>query len=130
VTQVLIVDDDSSFLYALQLLLRTAGFGVDAFGSAEEFLRTAPDPRARCLVLDVHLGAHTGFDVLAALTAAGRHIPTIIMTAHDDAPTRECARHWGAVAYLRKPFEDVALLAAIEQALDGDHQQSEPPPTT
>ena len=112
-----IVDDDVSFLRALQLLLRTAGFRVGAFGSAEEFLRTASNTQARCLVLDVHLGAQTGFDVHEGLAAAGRRIPTIFMTGHDDAPTRERARHLGAVAYLRKPFEDAALIAAIEEAL-------------
>jgi FixJ family two-component response regulator len=130
VTEVSIVDDDVSFLHALQLLLSAVGFSVGAFSSAEEFLRTASGTRARCLVLDVHLGAHTGFDVLAGLAAAGRHIPTILMTAHDDAPTRERARHLGAVAYLRKPFEDAALIAAIEEALHTDHQRTVPPPTT
>jgi FixJ family two-component response regulator len=112
-----IVEDDVSFLRALQLLLRTAGFRVGAFGSAEEFLRTASDTQARCLVVDVHLGAQTGFDVHEGLAAAGRHIPTIFMTGHDDAATRERARHLGAVAFLRKPFDDAALIAAIEDAL-------------
>ena len=106
-----------SFLRALQLLLRTAGFHVGAFGSAEEFLRTASDTQTRCLVVDVHLGAHTGFDVHEGLAAAGRHIPTIFMTGHDDAATRERARHLGAVAFLRKPFDDATLIAAIEEAL-------------
>jgi FixJ family two-component response regulator len=124
-----IVDDDASFLRALQLLLRTAGFRVGAFGSAEEFLRAAPDTPACCLVLDVHLGAQTGFDVHEGLAAAGRRIPTIFMTGQDDAPTRERARHLGAVAYLCKPFEDAALIAAIEQALAGDHEGSRSPTT-
>ena len=122
-----IVEDDVSFLRALQLLLRTAGFRVGAFASAEEFLRTAPDTQARCLVLDVHLGAQTGFDVHEGLAAAGRRIPTIFMTGHDDAATRQRARCLGAVAYLRKPFEDKALIAAIEGALVGHPEPSGPP---
>ena len=118
-----IVDDDVSFLRALHFLLRTAGFRVGAFGSAEEFLRTASDTEAGCLVLDVHLGGQTGFDVHEGLAAAGRRIPTIFMTAHDDAWTRERARHLGAVAYLRKPFDDAALIAAIDEALGRAHAE-------
>jgi FixJ family two-component response regulator len=122
-----IVDDDASFLRALHFLLRTAGFRVGVFASAEEFLRTASDTDARCLVLDVHLGARTGFEVHEGLAAAGRHIPTIFMTAHDDAPTRERARHLGAVAYLRKPFDDATLIAAIAEALGGAHGEPSRP---
>jgi FixJ family two-component response regulator len=118
-----IVDDDVSFLRALHLLLRTAGFRVGAFGSAEEFLQ-APDTHARCLVLDVHLGTRSGFDVHESLMAAGLRIPTIFITGHDDAATRERARHLGAVAYLRKPFEDAALIAAIEVALGAANENS------
>jgi FixJ family two-component response regulator len=114
---VCVVDDDASLLRALQLLLRAAGFKVFAFGSAEEFLLAAQAERPRCLVLDVHLGRLSGFDLHERLTAAGLSIPTIFITAHDDAPTRERARRAGAIGYLRKPFDDNALIASVERAL-------------
>ncbi|HEY3098675.1 MAG TPA: response regulator [Methylomirabilota bacterium] len=114
---VCVVDDDASLLRALQLLLRAAGFKVFAFGSAEEFLLAAQAVPPRCLVLDIHLGRLSGFDLHERLTAVGLSIPTIFITAHDDAPTRERARRAGAVAYLRKPFDDKALIASVERAL-------------
>jgi len=114
---VCVVDDDASLLRAVQLLLRAAGFTVGAFGSAEEFLLAAKVVPPRCLVLDIHLGRLSGFDLHDRLTAAGLAIPTIFITAHDDAPTRERARRAGAVGYLRKPFDDDALIASVERAL-------------
>ena len=71
----------------------------------------------RCLVVDIHLGRLSGFDLHERLTAAGLTIPTIFITAHDDAPTRERARRAGAIGYLRKPFDDKALIASVERAL-------------
>jgi FixJ family two-component response regulator len=116
---VCIVDDDSSLLRALQLLLRSAGYTVSGYGSAEEFLGATQRCRPRCLVLDVHLGRLSGFDLVERLTAAGSPIPTIFITAHDDAPTRERARRAGAIGYLRKPFDDDALIESVQRALQG-----------
>ena len=119
VPAVCIVDDDASLRRALQLLLRSAGFTVGAFASAEAFLLAAHAMTPRCLVLDIQLGSLNGFELHERLTAAGRAIPTIFITAHDDAPTRERARLTGAIGYLRKPFDDEALIVNVRQALCG-----------
>jgi FixJ family two-component response regulator len=115
--RVWVVDDDPSLRRALQRLLRACGFAVESFGSAEEVLEVAPARWPDCLVLDIHLGALSGFDVHTRLQAAGARIPTIFITGHDDAATREQARRMGAASYLRKPFDDHTLVAAIERAL-------------
>ena len=112
------MDDDTSLLRSLNRLLRTAGFTVETFESAGVFLRARQSSPPDCLVLDVHLGAVSGFDVHARLLASGTSVPTIFVTGHDDAATREQARRAGAAAYLAKPFEDQALVSAIEKALD------------
>ena len=111
-----VVEDDPSFLRALGRLLGAAGFGVAPFASAEEFLASDSVGAISCLVLDIHLGGMTGFDLQQRLAAAGSPIPTIFITAHDDAITRERAR--SGVAYLRKPFREDALLGAIREALE------------
>jgi FixJ family two-component response regulator len=116
-TAIDIVEDDPSLLRALGRLLRVAGFSVRAFESAEEFLKTAPGRLPDCLVLDIHLGDLTGFDLHERLRARGSTVPTIFITGHDDPTTREQARRSGAAAYLRKPFDDKALISAIEQAV-------------
>jgi FixJ family two-component response regulator len=111
-----VVEDDPSFLRALRRLLSGAGFSVATFASAEEFLASESAGGTACLVLDVHLGGMSGFDLQQQLTTAGRLIPTIFITAHDDSVTRERAR--SGVAYLRKPFREEALVAAIRKALE------------
>jgi FixJ family two-component response regulator len=114
---VCVVDDDVSFLRALQRLLRAGGFGVTTFSSAEAFLDWPDRDAIACLVLDVHLGGLNGFDVQERLVASGFRVPVLFVTARDDAPTRERARLAGAVEYLRKPFDDEALMAAVERAI-------------
>ena len=111
-----VVEDDPSSLRALRRLLSAAGFSVATFASAEEFLASESAGATSCLVLDVHLGGMSGFDLQQSLATAGAPIPTIFITAHDDPVTRERAR--SGVAYLRKPFREDALIGAIHQALE------------
>jgi len=116
---VCVIDDDASLLRALRRLLVAGGYRVCTFASAEEFLESATTEAATpaCLVLDVHLGGLSGLDLHDRLVAAGRRIPVVFITAHDDAATRERAHRAGAVDYLRKPFNDESLMAGIRRAL-------------
>jgi FixJ family two-component response regulator len=113
-----IVDDDPSLRRALERLLRAAGFTVRTFDSAEALLGADMLDRINCLILDVHLGGLNGFELQERVAATHPGMPTIFITAFDDAPTRERARQAGAVDYLHKPFRERALLAAINRALD------------
>lgn len=113
-----VVDDDPSVRKSMERLLRAAGFEAITFASARDFLDgggLAPAPE--CLILDIHLGGMNGFELYDHLMAAGSAVPVIFITAHDDAPTRERARQNGSSGYLRKPFEQHALLGAIYRAL-------------
>jgi FixJ family two-component response regulator len=112
-----IVDDDASLLRALRRLLDATGFRVEAFSSAEAFLGSRHHGGADCLVLDVHLGGLSGLDLQEHLATSGIRTPVVIITAHDDPPTRDRARRAGVVEYLRKPFDDDALIAAIHRAI-------------
>jgi FixJ family two-component response regulator len=111
-----IVDDDPSLRAALARALRFNGIRVETFGSAEEFLHreVAGDPE--CIVLDIHLGGLSGFDLQDLLEAEGSAPPIIFITAHDDM-LAERARSGGAFGYLRKPFETQALIALLRQHL-------------
>ena len=111
-----IVDDDASLRAALARALRVNGIHVETFGSAEEFLRrdVAGDPE--CIVLDIHLGGLSGFDLQDLLESEGGAPPIIFITAHDDM-LAERARSSGARGYLRKPFETQALVALLRQQL-------------
>jgi len=111
-----VVEDDPSFLRALRRLLSGAGFSVATFASAEDFLASDSAATTSCLVLDVHLGGMSGFDLQQHLVSVGIPIPTIFITAADDAATRKRAR--SGVAYLRKPVREGELLGAIHLALE------------
>ena len=112
-----IVDDDASVRKALERLLKAAGFEATSFASALEFLEGGLAKAPECLVLDIHLGGMNGFELYEQLVTRGSTVPVIFITAHDDAPTREHARQIGSSGYLRKPFEQHALLGAIYHAL-------------
>jgi len=117
VPMVCVVDDDASIQRALRRLLGATGFRVETFSSAEEFLHSEHVRRADCLVLDVHLGGLSGLDLQERLAKSGAATPVVVITAHDDRPTRERAARAGAVEYLAKPFDDDLLIAAIRRAI-------------
>jgi FixJ family two-component response regulator len=122
-----IVDDDPSVRKSLARLLTAAGFEASTFASAREFLDgggLAPAPE--CLIVDIHLGGMNGFELRDQLVAAGSAVPVIFITAHDDVPTRERAQQSGSSGYLRKPFEQHALLGAIYRALSNTRDRARP----
>ena len=110
-----IVDDDLSVRRALRRLVGSAGYLVETFASAQEFLGSARWAAIGCLVLDVHMDGMSGFELQERLVADHRGIPIIFITAHDDARTRERIRTSGAAGYLGKPFDPQALLDAIHR---------------
>src|SRR6266536_742553 len=119
-TQLLIsvVDDDRSVRRALQRLLRTGGYATEVFASSQEFLSSPALRDTACLILDIQLGATTGFELQTQLAAGGSAIPIVFISAYDDAATGERIAASGAAAYLRKPFEEKDLLDAIRRAVD------------
>jgi FixJ family two-component response regulator len=70
-----------------------------------------------CLILDVQMQGINGFDVQERLTKGGKMIPVIFITAHDEVGVREKALAAGAVAFLRKPFNDELLIKTMDQAM-------------
>jgi FixJ family two-component response regulator len=113
---VAVVDDDASVRRALGRMLSAAGFGVETFASALEFLDRASADVA-CLVLDVRLPGMTGLDLQRRLAETGRALPIVMITGHGSVDVRDRALASGAVAVLDKPFSDETLLGAIRTAL-------------
>jgi FixJ family two-component response regulator len=110
-----IVDDDFSVRRALRRLVQSAGYPVETFASAREFLSSTPSARTACLVLDIYLEGMNGFELQEQLAADRLAIPIIFITAHDDAATRERIRRSGAAGFLGKPFDGQALLDTIRR---------------
>jgi FixJ family two-component response regulator len=112
-----VVDDDTSVRESLQCLIRSFGFAVEAFASAEEFLKSGHLRDTRCLILDVRMPGMNGIELQRRLAAVHCDIPVIFITAHGDEAARSQALRDGAVCYLLKPFTEEALLNAIHVAL-------------
>lgn len=112
-----IVDDDEGIRLALDGLLRSAGFRVVTFPSAEALLSSTYLQSLTCLTLDLHLPGMDGLSLQRRLADDGRHIPIIVLTARGDAEARARAMDGGAVAFLTKPVDGSLLLAEVTRAV-------------
>ena len=120
-----VVDDDASILRAVQRLLGSLGFTVKTFASGEDLLASACLARIHCLVLDVHLGGLSGFELQERLSEAPVQIPIIFITAHDDPPTaraRSPGRRRGV------PSQALRRARADQRHRQGPGPQLKPPP--
>ena len=113
---VIVVDDDLSVRRALRLQLQVAGFNVLVFQSGESLLGS-DSPTNACLLLDVYMPGMSGIELCRSLAAAGRRLPTVLMSASDDELTRRIMSEARPVASLFKPFDEKTLLRALRKAL-------------
>jgi len=113
-----IVDDDESLRRSVRNLLGSVGIDVETFASAESFLESEALDRTGCLILDLRLEGMSGLDLLAQLSARGKPIPTILVTAHGDDEVRQQSMKAGARTYLTKPFRPDDLLRAVREIMD------------
>lgn len=120
---VFIVDDDTSVRDALNLLLNSAGYEVQAFASAESFLDSAGDrPVPACVVSDVKMPGLNGLELQDDVCEIKPPLPFIFITGHGDIPMSVKAMKKGAVDFLTKPFDDEQLLEAVKKALKKDEE--------
>lgn len=112
-----IVDDDDALRSSLENLIRSVGWRVQCFSSAESFLTSNQVDETGCLILDVRLRGMSGLELQHQLVVANSHMPIIFITAHADDDRRRQALKAGAVAFLHKPFYQDELLNAIDAAL-------------
>ena len=122
---VFVVDDDRSMRESLKDLIQSVGLRVEAFASAQEFLRGERDDLPSCLVLDVRLKGLSGLDLQKQMAENNTEIPIIFMTGHGDIPMSVKAFKAGAVEFLTKPFRDQDLLDAVYDALERDRKARE-----
>jgi FixJ family two-component response regulator len=119
---VFVVDDEASLRESLKNLIRSVGLRVEAFASAQEFLRSKRPNVPGCLVLDVRLQGPSGLDLQKCMAEAEIEIPIIFISGYGDIPMTVQAMKAGAVEFLTKPFRDQDLLDAIQQALEHDRK--------
>jgi FixJ family two-component response regulator len=115
---VALIDDDAPVRKALARVLRSAGFGVMTFASAEDFLAHAPGATPDCLVLDVNLTGMSGVELNQTLRARGVGLSIVFITAGDDARTLEALSSAGVHTWLRKPIDRLTLIETVRRAIE------------
>jgi FixJ family two-component response regulator len=110
---VYVVDDDDSVRNSLSRLLRTSGFRVQAYGSAQDFLDHVTPSSEGCVLLDVTMPQMSGLRAQVKLREMGITLPVIAVSARETYQVRETTQALGARFFLHKPVDEQALLDAI-----------------
>ena len=115
---VFVVDDEPDVRAALRLLIKSVGYLVECFESADEFLQQFNPQRRGCLILDVRMPGMSGMDLQEKLSEIHALLPIIMISGHGEIPMAVKAVQKGAIDFLQKPFSDQQLLDRISQALE------------
>jgi two-component system response regulator FixJ len=115
-----IVDDDEAVRQSLAFLLSSAGHAVRLYDSAKSFLNGISGVKGGCLITDIRMPEMSGIELLRAMQAEACGLPAIVITGHGDVPLAIEAMKAGAVDFIEKPFDDAAILNAVQAALQRD----------
>jgi FixJ family two-component response regulator len=112
-----VVDDDESVRESLPELLRSFGYEVRAFASAEAFLAAGVMRATKCLVLDIAMPGMSGPELYTEIIRQRRAMPVIFITANAGPGQCDQLLKQGAVACLSKPFDPHVLVEAVRLAV-------------
>lgn len=115
-----VIDDDASVRAATNNLLRSRGYIVHTFASADEFLRSPHLSETSCVIADVQMSGMDGVELLADMRKRGYDAPFIFITAFPEEGVRARALKAGALCFLAKPFAVPSLISCLDTALRGD----------
>ena len=116
--RICIVDDDASVRESLLGLLRSCGFGAEAYSSAEALLQGDGAARASCLIVDMRMPGMSGLELQRELARRRSDLPCIFVTGRGEIAQVVQAMQEGAVDFLVKPVAGEALLASVARALE------------
>ena len=113
-----IVDDDDAVRQSLVFLLSSAGLAVRVYDSATAFLGSLGSIQGGCLITDVRMPDMTGIELLHQMRMRACNLPAIVITGHGDVPLAVEAMKAGAIDFIEKPFDQEAILNAVQAALE------------
>jgi len=113
-----VIDDDAAMRESLAFLLDVNGFSPRIHESADAFLSETKLDIPNCVISDIRMPGINGIELVKKLKDKGSSCPVILITGHGDVALAVEAMKAGAVDFIEKPFDDVALLGAIRAALD------------
>ena len=111
-----LVDDDASVRRSVGFMLKTSGHQVETYESGVELLKSSARLEQGCILLDIRMPGMDGLEVQQALQEKGVRLPVIVMTGHGDVGLAVKAMKAGAVDFIEKPFEKMALLSSLDEA--------------
>jgi FixJ family two-component response regulator len=114
-----IVDDDESVRIGMTSLVRSLGYDVQSYESAEDFLQSQERHGSSCLISDIQMPGIGGLELQKVLAAENNATPIIFITAFPDANVRQLALQAGAACFLSKPCDGDTLIKCLETALGG-----------
>ena len=114
---VYIIDDHASVRHALSEMLSVFGYSVEAYESAESFLRAYDPLWPGCVVADVRMPGMDGIEFVRELARRQVLLPVVVISGHADVPVALAAIKAGAEDFIEKPIDDVKLVAAINRGL-------------
>jgi FixJ family two-component response regulator len=117
-SNIVIIDDDVLVRQALGDCVESAGYAVEGFGSAEEFLASGATQTAACLIVDIQLPGITGLELQGKLAGADSRLPIIFVSAQGTNANRQKAMRQGASGFLSKPFRREDLLKILGEAIE------------
>lgn len=122
---VFVVDDDLAVLRSYEVLIRSWGFAVKCYASAEAFLADSERSRPGCLLADLRLQGMSGLDLLEQLRATGNCLPVIIITGDSDVRTSVSVMKKGTIGFLEKPCDRRTLHNSVRNAIAVDRTQQD-----
>jgi two-component system response regulator FixJ len=117
-TVIHVIDDDAAMRDSLAFLLDVNGFESQVHESADAFLKRINVDGVTCVISDIRMPGMTGVELVRKLKSGGSTCPVILITGHGDVALAVEAMKAGAVDFIEKPFDDKALLGAIQSALE------------
>jgi FixJ family two-component response regulator len=115
-----LIDDDQMFRRALAAMLEAAGYAVEQYASAGEFLLQDAPRAPGCIILDLQMPGPSGLELHEALARRRDSLPVVFLSGYGDVPTTARAMKTGAVDFLTKPVQRDMMLAAVQAAIRRD----------
>jgi FixJ family two-component response regulator len=112
-----IIEDDVLVRQSLGDCMESAGYAVESFGSAEQFLALGSARDAACLIVDIQLPGITGLELQGRLDGADGRVPIVFVSAQGTQANRDRAMRQGAAGFLSKPFRRDELLKLVGAAI-------------
>jgi FixJ family two-component response regulator len=112
-----VVDDNDGVRASLDGLVRSLGYRVATFSSAEDFLGSHAASDSRCVISDLQMPGMNGIDLTRAMGRTGSSTPVILISAFLNDPIRREAKAAGVHCFLSKPFDGDALVDCLDSAL-------------